>query len=244
MLFQITNEILVFQIISGILILFSILATSFSSVALVRMFERKKIAILYYALSNLTFLFTMSISNIGLIDLIQTGEKTQLYLTSLLGMNIGIIITSMFLFLFYEEIIHSQNKKKKRNWVIIICLLIIGFQLLPFNNWFDPHSEGFQIKYISYLFQTIYCVGIYLISAIGFFKNAKQIQERRKNFLFIAWGDIFFAIFFVLMLSRAFLSGLPIFPYFQISSWIILTTGLIFLFIGYILPTFEQVEEN
>jgi len=244
MIFQTINEFLVFQIICGILIIFSSLAIIFSSVALVRMIERKTIAIFYYAISNLTYLLTITISNIGLIDMIQTEEKSQLYLISLLGMNIGIIITSMFLYLFYGEIIQSENKKKKKIWVIIIGLLIIGIELLPFNNWFDPNPEGFQLKYISYLIQTLYCVGIYVISAIGFFKNAKLIQERRKNFLFIAWGDIFFALFFLFMLSRAFLGSLPIFTYFQISSWIILTAGLIFLFIGFIMPTFKQSEEN
>lgn len=242
MLTQVVENFVVYQITSGVLVLLTILLGFFAAIPLVRYLERQNKVALYYGFSNLAFLVTSTISNIGITDVLETGEKTMLYYASLLGMNVGIIMASLFLYQFYAKL--SGVDKKARVVSIAGAAGIIAFQLLPFNGWFTPDAGGFQLKYISYLLQTIYCCVIYVILARGFLRLSKRVDEDRKYFRAISAGNVLLSLFFVMMLSRAFTGDSPILPIIQIGSWGLMTLAISLLFYGFVIPTFKQAQQS
>ena len=235
-----SSQIQVFQIISGVLVFLSILLVIFSTFGITRFFERREAGKIpfYYAFSNLSFLISATCINMGLLDAIEVGTKTHIYYWGLIGMNIGIILASMFLYQFFSEL--NDIPKEKRIICVIFAFLIICFQLLPQNNWFVEFSQGFQLKYISYLLQTIYCVSIYLSSAIGLKLLASHVEEQRTSFICIMTGNILLCIFFLLMMMRAFIKDGPMLLVIQLSSWILQIIALILLFWGFIRPSIKK----
>jgi hypothetical protein len=236
------NQLIIFQIIVVILCIFSLLLTIFTTIGFTRFMARKSKVSLYYALSNFTFLLSTTITNIGMIDAITEGYKTDLYHWGLLGMNIGIILASFFLYMFYAEMTNTKNIK--RNFVLISTIFIIIFESLPQNNWFVDNTSGFQLKYISYLFQTLYCVAIYFTGARGFRYLASRVEEQKSDILKIMWGNIILACFFVLMLLRSMITEGFFLYFIQIGSWILQFTALILFFMGYIIPGFRNQEQK
>ncbi|MHA1734670.1 MAG: hypothetical protein ACTSU5_22260 [Promethearchaeota archaeon] len=229
------EERLVYQISSSILVFLTILFVMFATVSLVKYLERKSRVALLFALSNLTFVFLTTMTNIGLVDLITAGEKTTIYGLSLIGMSVGIILASMFLYLFYCEL--SDVPPMKRKMAVLTAAGLIVLILLPFNGWFDFDATGFQLKYVSLTFQTIYCVAIYLTLARGFLHLARRVKgQERKYFLYITLGNVFLSLFFVLMVSRAFVSQPGPLLLVQIGSWTLMALGTSFFFYGYMVP--------
>jgi hypothetical protein len=157
-----------------------------------------------------------------------------------LGMNIGIILVSLFLYLFYGEL--KNIKQSQKTVAVVAGIGIIIFQLLPANDWFNPNPEGFSLKYISYLFQTLYCVSIYVANAKGFKYLAGRVPEQSKNFQYIMYGNILLAVFFVFMFLRAFITTGIMLPIIQIGSWFIQISAIILFFMGFILPGLKKKE--
>ncbi len=233
-------QIEIFQIIVFIMVFQSIILSIFASFGFVRFFQRRKQGYisLYYALINIAFLFSTTTINIGVVDALVNNTKTDVYYWSLLGMNIGIILASFFLYMFYSEM--RDRPKKYRYLTAIVAFAIILFQLLPQNQWFSE-EPGFKLKYISYLFQTLYCALIYITAARGFNYLRIKVTAQSQDFRNIMIAFILLVAFFFLMLMRAFLPAEnPILPTIQIGSWIIQVLSIVLLFLGFIVPSLRK----
>ncbi len=244
MISQTVTDIWIYEISSAILIFNTIMIGVFSALSLIKYLERRTCVALFFTLSNLTWVAIITTSNIGVTDLIAHTEKTNVYGYSLIGMSVGIILVSLFLYQFYAEV--SGQSKQNRVLSTIAAFAIIGIILLPINGWLDFTATGFQFKYISYLFQTVYCVGIFLILARGFNRLAKRLEDKTqaRYFRFIVSGNLLLASFFVFMMIRAFVTSSSALLFVQISSWTLIALGISCLFYGYIVPMFTGVKDN
>ncbi len=218
----------------------SIILSIFASFGFVRYFQRRKQGniSLYYALINISFLFSTTTVNIGVVDALSNGIKTDIYNWGLLGMNIGIILASLFLYLFYAEM--RDRPKNYRYITLLVGIGIIIFELLPQNQWFSD-EPGFKLKYISYMFQTLYCSLIYITAARGFNYLRIKVPDESTAFTNIMVAFILLVLFFFLMLTRAFLPADNILlPIVQIGSWLIQILSIILLFMGFIVPSLKK----
>jgi hypothetical protein len=233
------TQMLIYRIVAGIMVYQTIMFAIFASFGFLRYSKRKgagKVS-LYYALVNLLYLIATTTSNIGILDVLEYGVKTDLYEMSLVGMNVGIIITSMFLYFFYYEM--GNPPKRNRILALVFAIIISGIQVLAYF-----YGKTYGLKYIGYTTQTVYCAAIYLAAAKGFNFLRKNIPEQSKDFGNIMLSYIFNVIYFVSMLTRAFIPADSIaIPVIQIGSWIIQITSVLLLFFGFMYPTIRKSKQ-
>lgn len=196
---------------------------------------------LYFALSNLTYVITLAVTYVGIVTSLEMDDKSPSFMASMFVMNICMICGGFCLYLFCSKLA-SINKKKVLT-VGIIGLAFLVFSSLPINNWMDPTSKGFQIKYISFLLLTIYSIGVYSSIIRIFGKDLKNLTEMRGQYRSIVYGSISSMLFFVGMLVRSAAAINSIL--YNAIIWCILVIGAGFYFFGFIQPSLKKkVKES
>ena len=130
------TQILIYQIIVVIMIFQTVMYCLFASFGFIRYFNRKKTGKVsfYYDLVNLSFLFATTSVNAGLTDLLEKGTRTTVYEMSLIGMNVWIVIASLFLYYFYSEM--SGIPQKPRIYAVVFAIIICIVQVLAYDVYF------------------------------------------------------------------------------------------------------------
>lgn len=241
------TQILIYQIIVVIMIFQTVMYCLFASFGFIRYFNRKKTGKVsfYYALVNLSFLFATTSVNAGLTDLLEKGTRTTVYEMSLIGMNVWIVIASLFLYYFYSEM--SGIPQKPRIYAVVFAIIICIVQVLAYDVYF---GITLKLKYIGYTLQTIYCASIYITAARGFNFLRKNIPEQSTAFSNIMLSFILNVVYFFMMLTRAFIpSGTTAVAVIQIGSWVIQLASVFLLFFGFMYPILtknkkEEVKET
>ncbi|GAB4329914.1 MAG: hypothetical protein Kow0069_37520 [Promethearchaeota archaeon] len=230
-------DVQTFASISYLLWVLSLILIAFAAVAFARFVENRSMVALFFALSFASLLAAATASNVGVISVAEAGRKTAYYYAGIVGMNLGIVATSCFLYLFYSEV--AELSRERRTWVVGLALAIILFELLPANQW-SSEEPGFKLKYVSYLVQTIYCCAAYLGAGFGFVHLAGKAPEKKLELRMAAAGNFLLVVFFLMMLSRAFAGDSGFLRTLQVGSWVVMMLAVAALFVGFVLPTIES----
>lgn len=215
----------------------------FSTIPLTKYLQTKSKVALYFAITNLIFTSLFVVMELGILDALDLGVKTDLYYFSVLYMNVGIIAASIFYYLFYALIVESP--KKESTIIIIGGIAVIIFQLAIWPDWFGPASGGMQPKYIAWLLQTIFCVYVYIRMALQFLRLSKKVKERERELKAMGIGSVLIFIFFVFMLLRVIVMDMEIMNLIvQIVTWVIFLSSTISFFYGFILPNITRADEE
>lgn len=215
----------------------------FSALSLSKYMNNKSTLTLYFGFTNIIFSILFVVMDIGIIDSLNYGFKTDVYYFSILFMNIGIIIASILFYQFYGEIISLSRKNKI--FMTIFGISIIIFQLTLWNLWFPTEPiEGMQLTHVSQMIQTLFCIYVYLSMAREFLKLSKRAQDRTKELNALGIASLLMLIFFTLMLIRVALMRFELIVLIvQISSWIVLVISTSCFFYGLIVPNLKKSGE-
>jgi hypothetical protein len=181
---------------------------------------------LYFSLSNFSYVAALLSILIGIIDTINAGQKTTPYFLSLMFMNIFIVLSAIFFFLFESEMFVFESSKKKK--VLGIGAGIIIFHLLPQNEW-NAETQGFKLMYISFLLLMIFTIYVYYSGMKEFDQLRKISKEREKEIRSIRNGAFYMLLFFTLMFVRTLIDNIVL----QIASFGILLIAMSLFFIGF-----------
>ncbi|WP_371804904.1 hypothetical protein [Candidatus Lokiarchaeum ossiferum] len=213
----------------------------YTVIPFVKYIQRRKIMALYFSLSNLTYVITLVVTYIGIVTSLDLGDRSPSFMASMFVMNISMILGAFCLYLFCSKL--ASINKKKVYAVGTIGSIFMVFSIVIFNNWMDSDTTGFQIKYISLLFLTIYSIGVYSSIIRIFGKDLKNLTEMRSQYHSIVYGSITSMLFFIGMLVRS-AARIDSIVYNAII-WVILVIGVGFYFIGFIQPSLKKkVKES
>jgi hypothetical protein len=118
---------------------------------------------------------------------------------------------------------------------IIFGLLITGWLFLPFNYEVGV-TTGFQLKYLTYTFMSVYGIIIYIGLTASFFKMAKVTTQSKKQLIALGLGSLIFLLYFVIIA----VFGITQIFIFLLSSMFCLYASFICYFIGIYLPKFKS----
>lgn len=199
-------------------------------------FEYKSKVSLYLALNYLGWLGALGFFFIGHLSVFFTGEYAFYYVMTNIG-NISVVIATIFIVFFHWEFIKMHRGFMYA--VVAAGVALVIWMVLPFNFVSDPTATGFQIKYLTYVFMTIYCDAIFLSMAFLFLKTTRKDVQKKKELTFVGLGAMSFVIYFFIIT----IYGITQFTMILVISMFILITGLFFFFIGIYLPNLRKSNE-
>lgn len=194
----------------------------------------KRLNALYLGLSNLMISLMQIPILIGLIELSQKGDYTNIYYIGIATALSLEVFSAFFLFLFTNE--SFSYSKMQRNVVIgsgIVALLaqIVNIIILAGED-FDIGVGKFLILGIT----ALYLLMVYGMMAIKFNKLYKTTDKTVAKLKSIYIGAVFMILFIVLLSIGGPLSGDVIGKIFMIAGFAMLFVAVISFFYGFIKP--------
>lgn len=229
-----------FQLMIYIAPVIGLVFTFYAIIAFLKYKKNKSTVALHFSLANFFYGLSMFVLFLGILDTLANDYKTNLYFTSVMFMNIAIILNSLFLYLFSFNLIKQPPSRRKN--MIIIAIAIILFHFLPQNGWYDTANTGFKLMYVSFMLMTLYAFFVYFILMKEFLYLSRKALERgetkkiKTSFDAIWIGSLLMNIFFILQMIRV---GVDVL-FLQIAAMTILFIAMACLFIGFLLPSLTK----
>jgi hypothetical protein len=171
----------------------------------------------------------------GHLHAVFSGGTTDLYYQTSLLANAFIVFGMITIVLFHGEF--KEISKIRKVVLIILGALLIGWILLPFNYVIST-TPGFQMKYITYTFMTLFGGTIYLLLTISFFGFSRKTAERKKELISLGLGSLLFFVYFVVMTIYGITQEFMI----LFVNMIVLLLSFLCFFIGIYLPKFTSKQ--
>jgi len=214
----------------GLIFLFFMIST------FITFFKKKKRLNLYLGFHYLSFILAWLFSAIVSYTAIQSESIPDFYDSVTMFANIFVIIGIISLIFFYREFVEVKLNRKIAE--IVIGLLIIVWIILPFN-YIVGSSSGFQLKYLTYIFVSLYGILIYIGMAISFFRMSTTTlkgSREKKQMLFLSIGSVIFVEYFFIIAAFGILQ---IFMLLFIGLYS-LAVSFFCYFLGIYLPKFRK----
>ena len=202
---------------------------------LINYFRNKRRAALYLSLNYLSYIITLSLFLFGHLHSVFSGGTTDLYFQTSMLANVFIVAGMITIIFFLGEF--KEVSKIRKIVTIILGIFLIGWILLPFNYEIST-TPGFQMKYITYAFMTLFGGTIYLLLTISFFGFSRKTTERKKELIALGLGSLLFFVYFVVMTIYGITQEFII----LLVNYIVLFVSFLCFFIGIYLPKFTSKQ--
>jgi hypothetical protein len=225
------HELMVWIVSGLILILLAFFISTF-----VAFIKQKRIVTLYLTLNYLTFIIAMFFFDIAHLSAVLNGMTTDFYFHSSMFANIFVMLGIITNILFHSEF--GDVKTLTKMFKIVFGFLITGWLLLPFNYEVGATS-GFQLKYLTYTFMSVYGIYIYVGLTVSFFKLARltrTTKQSKRQLVALGLGSSIFLLYFVIIA----IFGVTQIFVFLLSSMFCLYASFICYFLGIYLPKFRS----
>ena len=202
---------------------------------LISYIRNNRIVALYLSLNYLSYIITLSLFLFGHIHSVLNGSTTDLYYHTSMFANVFIVAGMITIVFFHGEF--KESKKIRKAIAIVLGVLLMIWIFLPFNYTISGPG-GFQMKYITYTFMTIYGGVIYLLLTISFFGSSKTAGERKKEIISLGLGSLLFFVYFVVMTVYGITQNFDI----LLTNYVVLFVSFLCFFIGIYLPKFSSKQ--
>lgn len=220
------------QIVFWIIIILESFLLIFFISTIITLSKNKRKVTLYLALNYLSFIVAIFLFGMSHLDAISQGFTTDFYYQGSMLANIFVMLGIISNIAFHSQF--SEASKTKNILKYLFGFLVIGWILLPFNYVVEI-SSGFQLKYVTYIFMSLYGIIIYTGLTISFFKMSYFAKNSKKQLIYLGLGSLIFLVYFVIIVifgvTQAFIL--------LIVSMICLLASFLCYFIGIYLPKFR-----
>jgi len=226
------HELMVWIVSALILILIVFFAST-----LITFFKQKKRVTLYLTLNYLTFIIAMVFFDTAHFSAVLNGMTTDFYFHSSMFANIFVMLGIITNILFHSKFgqVNSTTKVLK----VIFGFLITGWLFLPFN--YDVGAtSGFQLKYLTYLFMSVYGIIIYIGITTSFLKMARATTQSKRQLFALCIGSLIFLLYFIII---AIFGITQIFVFLLISMFCLFGSFFCY-FLGIYLPKLKSKSEK